>query len=257
MPMSSNRRRCASLVPVLALCALAAGAAAPPDDPGTRPFDQAELFLELNDTDGDLGIHGAVDGGEWTRLEIEDPRGRRIMGLTANRRLEQQGLTQLAFESAEPTFDELEPEAFFRRFPAGPYEIEAKAQEGDPFESVAVLSHVLAAPAVARVGGLPAAERCDAPDLPEVQAPVLIDWDPVTTSHPTIGVAGPVVIQRYQLFVERGETKLSLDLPPTLTEFEVPTSLLPPGVYKFEIIARTSTHNNTAIESCFRVRTGN
>ena len=27
------------------------------------PFDEAELFFELNDTDGDLGIHGKIDGG--------------------------------------------------------------------------------------------------------------------------------------------------------------------------------------------------
>ena len=36
------------------------------------PFDEAELFFELNNTDGDLGIHGKIDGDEWKRLEIED-----------------------------------------------------------------------------------------------------------------------------------------------------------------------------------------
>ncbi|MBK5299125.1 MAG: hypothetical protein JJE40_18385 [Vicinamibacteria bacterium] len=54
--------------------------------------------------------------------------------------------------------------------------------------------------------------------------------------------------------MEQGATKLSLDLPPTATEFEIPTSITDAGgVFKFEIIARTSTGNNTAIESCFRV----
>ncbi|MEW8382788.1 MAG: hypothetical protein AB2704_13125, partial [Candidatus Thiodiazotropha taylori] len=42
------------------------------------PFDEAELFFELNDTDGDLGIHGKVDGDEWKRLVIEDPYERRM-----------------------------------------------------------------------------------------------------------------------------------------------------------------------------------
>ncbi|MCP4874615.1 MAG: hypothetical protein GY896_03945 [Gammaproteobacteria bacterium] len=34
------------------------------DDNNEVPFDEARLFLELNDTDGDLGIHGKIDGDE-------------------------------------------------------------------------------------------------------------------------------------------------------------------------------------------------
>ena len=36
-----------------------------------REFDEAHLFFELNNTDGDLGIHGKIDGGPWTRVTIE------------------------------------------------------------------------------------------------------------------------------------------------------------------------------------------
>ena len=76
--------------------------------------------------------------------------------------------------------------------------------------------------------------------LPEVISPVLIEWDPVTRSHPRIGKDGPVKISRYQFFVEQGATKLSVDLPPTVTEFEIPRSITDTGgVFKFEIIART------------------
>ena len=161
----------------------------------------------------------------------------------------------MAFESAEPTFEELDPAAFFRRFPEGVYDIEALAQGGGTFESKVRLSHVLAAPAEATVSGLPAAESCDAAVLPEVAAPVVIDWDPVTESHPEVGKTGPVTISRYQFFVQQGDTKLSLDLLPTVTEFEIPTSMTAAGgEFKFEIIARTSTGNNTAIESCFRMQ---
>ena len=91
--------------------------------------------------------------------------------------------------------------------------------------------------------------------FPWSSVPVLIDWEPVTQSHPEIGKAGAVTISRYQFFLEQGETKLSLDLPPTVTEFEIPASLTDAGgVFKFEIIARTSTGNNTAIENCFRMQ---
>lgn len=224
-------------------------------EPASQPFAVAELFVELNDTDGDLGLHAAIDGGVWTSLEIEGPRERQLLAIVSRGRLSNQGLTQLAFESAEPTFEELDPAEFFRRFPEGVYEIEALAQGGGAFESRVRLSHVLAAPVEATVSGLAAAESCDAPVLPEVAPPVLIDWDPVTSSHPEIGKTGPVTISRYQFFVEQGATKLSLDLPPTATEFEIPASLTAAGgQFKFEIIARTSTGNNTAVESCFRVR---
>ena len=102
---------------------------------------------------------------------------------------------------------------------------------------------------------MPAAEDCDAAVLPEVSGPVLIDWDPVTKSHPEIGKRGRVRISRYQFFVEKGAFKLSVDLPPTVTEFEIPPSITAGGgVFKFEVIARTSTGNNTAIESCFVAR---
>jgi hypothetical protein len=216
-------------------------------------FSKAELFLELNDTDGDLGIHGNIDGGPYSRLEIEDPNERVILLLRAAGRLARQGLTEFFFESAEPPFDELAPAEFFRRFPEGTYEIDAVHLKGEEIEGLVVLSHVLAAPAGnITVNGIPAAENCDASPLPTVSEPVIIDWDPVTTSHPTIGKSGPVEIVRYQFDVEHEGVKVSVELPPTVTQFEVPADILALGdEFKFEIIARTATGNNTAIESCF------
>ena len=97
------------------------------DDMGDEiPFDEAELFFELNNTDGDLGIHASIDGEPWKRLSIEDPNGRRILKIGASGRLRSQGLTQLFFESAEPVFAELSPATFFARFPEGIYEIEGR-----------------------------------------------------------------------------------------------------------------------------------
>ena len=222
---------------------------------GQGRFAEAELFFELNDTDGDLGIHSSIDGQPWTNLKIEDANGRVLLNIVSNGRLRDQGLTQLFFESAEPSFDVLEPADFFSRFPAGRYEIEALLHGGGALESVAVLSHVLAAPPEnILVSGVPAAESCDVEPLPLVSPPVIIRWDPVTASHPEIGARGPIKVSRYQLFVERPGVKLSLDLPPTVTEFEVPTGVTALGKeFKFEIIVRTTAGNNTAIESCFRV----
>ena len=44
-----------------------------------------------------------------------------------------------------------------------------------------------------------------------------------------------------------------VDLPPDVTEFEVPSAGIGPGTVKFEIVARTATGNNTAVENCFVV----
>jgi hypothetical protein len=164
-------------------------------------------------------------------------------------------LTQLFLESAEPSFDELAPERFFQRFREGVYEIEGTTRWGKEFESTVRLSQVLAAPpSNVRISGVPAAEDCDAVPLPAVSEPVVIDWDPVTTSHPDIGKAGPVEIVKYQFFVERENVKLAVDLPPDVTKFRVPSSIVALGdEFKFEIIARTATGNNTAVENCFTV----
>ena len=61
--------------------------------------------------------------------------------------------------------------------------------------------------------------------------------------------------QSVSALVEREGVELSLDLPPDVTEFVVPTGVTDLGnEFKFEIIARTTTGNNTAIESCFRLQ---
>lgn len=225
------------------------------DDDRAVPFAEAEIFVELNDTDGDLGLHASIDGDPWTHLEIEGPNEKALLYILSRGRLRAQGLTQLAFESAEPTFDELSPAAFFKRFPEGVYEIEGRGLRGVEYESDAVLSHVLAAPpGNILLSGTPAAADCDADPLPGLFAPVVIDWDPVTTSHPTIGRTGPVTLNRYQLFVEGPDVSFAIDLSPSVTEFEVPMGLTRSGEeYKFEIIAQTDSGNNTAVESCFEM----
>ena len=221
------------------------------DAQGSARFAEAQLFFELNDSAGDLGIHGWIDGDAWTELEIAN-----LLEISVNRELRSQGLTQLSFESAEPSFDELEPDVFFRRFPAGRYRIVGRSTDGRRLENTVTLSQVMAGvpPSIA-VNRVRAAEDCDSP-LPTVIAPVLIDWDPVTRAHPEIGQAGPVTVSLYQLFVEGTGIKFSVDLPPSVTEFEVPVAITSRGgnQFKFEIITRTDAGNNTAVESCFRLR---
>jgi len=229
------------------------------DDGEGIPFDEAQIFLELNDTDGDLGIHGLVDGDAWKKLEIEGPDGREILAVRGRGSLGQHGLTEVFFESDEPSFDELPPAEFLPRFPEGEYEFEGKTVEGDELESTAALTHVLPAPpANILISGIPAAENCDAAPLPSVDGnePVIIKWAPVTQSHPTIGRSDPAIeIVGYQVVVEREEPTLlvfNVDLPPSQTEVQVPPQFIALGTeFKLEILVRGASGNRTAVETCF------
>jgi hypothetical protein len=228
-----------------------------------QEFEVVQIYFELNDTDGDLGIHGLIDGDDWKRLEIEGPGDRELMNIWLRNGLRRQGLTELFFESSEPTFDELSPAQFLQRFPQGKYEVAAITVDGEEFEEEVRLSHVLAGPPQnVRVNGQPGAENCDG-DLPVVSEPVTIDWDPVTTSHPTIGTPNVAVnVMQYQFVCEierEGRTPEAIafvvDLPRNRTQFTCPeefTSLSDDEV-KYEIITKLGNNNQTAVESCFEL----
>lgn len=243
------------------------------DDDDEIPFDVAEVFFELNDTDGDLGIHGKVDGGPWTKIKIKDPSERRMMVIRANGRLRRQGVTELFFESAEPTFDELPPHRFFRRFPEGIYEVEGRSQDGEELESETEVTHVMPAPPAASVNEDPRATQCDdekggyyATVVAEGD-PVTIKWDEVTMSHPDPmgGGAGvqppvPVEIHNYEVVAEvelevNGEefaSVFSVILPPEQRSITLPADFIALGdTFKYEVLAREASYNQTAVESCF------
>src|SRR5688572_1222043 len=99
------------------------------------PFDEAQLYFELNHTDGDLGFHGLIDGDAWKRLEIEAPDETALMTVWVRNNLRKQGMTEIFFESEEPTFDELSPAQFFRRFPEGVYEVEGITLDDEELEA--------------------------------------------------------------------------------------------------------------------------
>ncbi len=217
-------------------------------------FTAADVFLELNDTDGDLGIHASTNSTTpWTLMKIIGPTGL-LMEFTTRPELTAQGMSQVDFESAEPPFDELPPSRFFRRFPEGRYAIVAHGVKGERIKSYANLSHIMAAPpGNLRFNGVRAANTCDDP-LPTVVPPVTATWDLVTESHPRIGKRGAVRIARYEVFVEGGTVKLSADLAPSIAQFDIPPAATAGAQeFKFEIIAQTTTGNNTAIETCFRI----
>lgn len=227
------------------------------NDEGEIPFEVGKLFFQLNDTDGDLGIHMNVDGEPWKYLSVEDPRGRRMLNIRTRGRLRKQGLTELAFESAEPTFDEFAPEEFFARFPEGVYDIEGRLSNGEERESEVLITHVLPAPpGNLQVSGMATPDDCDEGGLPVVGNPVVLTWDAVTASHPDLGKSGPIDVTRYELAIEVEDPflKLEVDLPPDVTSFEVPVEFIAQGdEFKFQVLVTDAGGNETSSESCFEV----
>ena len=272
MPTPNERK----LIP-FAISAALALAAAPvswgqdnDDDEEEIPFEEAQLYFELNDTDGDLGFHGLLDGDGWKSLEIAGPERADgseepvLMSIWVRNALRRQGMTEIFFESEEPSFDELTPAQFFARFPKGIYEAEAITLDGEEMEAELYVSHVMPGPARGiRINGKNSAPNCDAEDLPVVSAPVTLNWDPVTKSHPTVGVPNvDVTVLSYEVVgeIEREGKKpevlvLSAVLPHGVTKFEFPESFtnLAEEEMKFEIITKLHNGNQTAVESCFEV----
>ncbi|RZV38204.1 MAG: hypothetical protein EX272_03255 [Chromatiales bacterium] len=233
------------------------------------PWDVAEVFFELNNTDGDLGIHALVDGGPWKRMQIEDADGRTILNVHARGRLRRQGMTEIFFESAEPTFDELAPEQFFNRFPEGTYEVEGQTLDGEELENETEITHAMPAPPAPTVNGVAAAMQCD-DEEPGYDAPVIeadeyvIAWPEVALTHPSLGYpqsSSDITIVNYEVVVEveletpDGEeftTVFSVILPPDVTAMTIPEEFLEQSdSFKYEVLAREESWNQTAIESCF------
>ena len=237
-------------------------------DEDDEAFEEGRLFFELNDTDGDLGIHGKVDGDEWESLEIEDPNERRMAQVKVRGRLGRQGLTEIFFESAEPTFDELDPEDFFRRFPEGWYEIEGETLDGEERENETWLSHIIPAAPVVKVNMQDPAPRdvcqCEeeeldpgeeCPELPAVSVPVTLSWMPVNSAHGGLGrdqgeplAMHGISVVYYEVVVEVDDTdyKSTAIVPAGVTSWQLPAGITdfvdeegdPAEEFKYEVLVR-------------------
>ena len=268
----NTRDTVTKLIPaVMGATALAvAGQAQAQEEEDEEEFDEARLYFELNHTDGDLGIHGFLDGDAWKSVDITgpEPLERPLLNIWVRSKLRKQGLTELFFESDEPDFDELSPAQFFNRFPEGTYEITGKTLGGGEIESEVELSHTLAGPpGNVMVNGEPAAENCDAEDLPSISPgdSITISWDAVTMSHPELGNTGlPVTVDLYQVVGEfefeedDREFVMQADILPdshAMFSFTFPTDFSNQAEeeFKFEIIMRLDNGNQTAVESCVEI----
>ncbi|MGH9789069.1 MAG: fibronectin type III domain-containing protein [Candidatus Acidiferrales bacterium] len=213
------------------------------------PFSQTRIIIEVNATDGDAGIQIFLDAEGWTRLEVFDPNGQQILDFSANGSVEQQGITELFFESAEPSFEEQTLDELFLLFPAGMYKFEATTDEGKKLSGKATLTHLI-----------PAGPELVSPEEGAVvnpALPVVISWEPVTDSFP--GTQPGVNVVAYQVIVEQVKPKsvrvFSITLPATTTQATVPPELFQTNAeYKFEVLAIEASGNQTISESTFKTQ---
>lgn len=213
--------------------------------PAQRPlrYDEHDLFIETNATDRDAGLQMKLDGEDWRRLKLRDPRGRLILDLQARGRLRRFGLTELFFEAAEPSFDEVPFRVFKRRFPSGRYSFRGRTVEGRRLVGSDRLSH-----------RVPAGPKITFPTKGAQVDPngFTVTWEPVT-------VPAGVRIVRYIVVVTRGERDLSMDLPSSARSASIPgeflASTVKPGAEsKVEVLARERSGNQTITEVSFRTR---
>jgi hypothetical protein len=196
------------------------------------PFAAVEVFIEINDTDGDAGLQIFLDAEGWRQVTVLDSNGRRIADFRGKGGVAQQGITELALESAEPSFEEQPLEEFLERFPAGFYSFLGRTVEGDELYGVAELTH-------------------DLPDGPVIVSPeegeeidpggFSVMWNEVVTPE-------GIQISGYQVIVEREDPLrvLRVDLPGTATAVSVPAEFLEAETeYSVEVIAQEVSGNKT------------
>lgn len=207
----------------------------------TLQFSDARIIIEFNDTDEDVGIQMFVDGEPYQHLKVRDPNGKRLLYIKGKQSLRVQGLTELFFESSEPSLDEVPLDEFLARFPEGMYQFTGTTTEGDTIEGEALFTHAI-------------------PDGPELLTPAegsFQDVDSVVVSWLDVADPKGSMIEAYQIIVTQeieARPKRSFDVvvPATVTSIEVPADFLQPDAdYVFEVLAIETSGNQTLSASYF------
>ncbi len=216
-------------------------------EPSVIPFDIARMIIEFNATDQDVGVQVLLDGESYKQLNAFRPDGQQILDITATSSLQEQGLTELFFESAEPSLAEVSLKEFLARFPEGAYRFEGETIDGIELEGEALFTHVI-----------PAAPVVIVPEKDAVTDPnnTIILWEPATE---TIDGSTDIDIIGYQVLVETedsarltGVRVFNADVGPSATSVTVPPEFLEPDTeYDFEVLAIEAGGNQTITASAF------
>jgi len=204
-----------------------------------RRLADAEIFIEINATDGDAGIHLFLDGEGWDRMRVFDPDGQQILDFAGHGSVGIQGITELAFESAEPSFEEQPLEDFLALFPEGIYRFEGTTTEGKLLRGRARLTHAI-------------------PEAPVLLSPAdgeVVDTENAVFEWALVPDPPGSEIVGYEVIVIAEEPPLgefSAEVSPTTTSITAPAGFMVSGsVYKWEVLAIEASGNQTISEAEF------
>ncbi|NND70545.1 MAG: hypothetical protein HKN43_03100 [Rhodothermales bacterium] len=189
-------------------------------------FADAEAFFEFNTTDNDLGLQIFLDAVGWNGIRIEDANNEQIVEVRATGPLADLGITELRFESAEPS-----PEAVLANFPPGEYLFTGRTPEGDRLVGDSELSHNFAPP--------PTITPSDGLEV-DVENTV-VEWD----------APGAELVE---IIIESEDSDAVFDIivEAEVTSLNVPPQFLEAGTeYKLEILAYAENGNRTIVETSF------
>lgn len=220
---------------VTAIVCLLAASAAPAA--WAKKLDDAEIFFEINDTDGDAGIQVFLDGEGWDVMEMRGPNGLEF-SVVAQRGIGMQGITEFFFESAEPSFDVQTLDELLALFPEGEYKFKGFTTEGRRLKGRAELTHALPA---APVFIFPLeGDEVDPDDA-------VFSWEPVPDPPGS-------EIEEYEVVVECEEpgAEMFVKVPADITAVTVPPEVLEDQEEcKWEVLAIEESGNKTITESEF------
>lgn len=195
-------------------------------------LDQARLIFEFNSSGNDLGIQVFLDGEAWKELKIINPKGKTIFEVEGEGIVAKQGLTELFFESEEPTLDEVPLEEMLARFPEGVYKFKGRTVDGAKLVGTATLSHIIPDPTVI---------LSPAPGDAVDPANAVISWEAVN-SPSGVNITG------YQVIVG----SFQITLPASKTSVTIPPEFLESGqLYLFEVLVIDANRNQTITEGSF------
>ena len=246
-----------SLTVTLALILSPIGLASPlladtctvPDGPG-RPINHANLFIEDNAGDGDIGVHGYFDDHGWSELCVFDPAGTLILRVMPTGIMGDLGIAGVFFESREPEYADWDFAALKAAWPEGEYSLRAMGSDGELMTGAALFTHALPTmPVIVTPATVPSADQGPLPVVPV--ADLRVEWQPVTTTQD----GGPVTIRAYQIWVNKenhvddnGFSRPNFDIHVSadVTSLVVPAAFFDPAsIYEIEVVAIEESGNQT------------
>ena len=225
--------------PVRLLLFFLAGAAAlvVPFPARAGQFEEARLYIEYNSTDNDLGFHVFLDAEDWKSVKIVNPAGVTLVEVNGKGPYGRPGLglSELFFEGAEPSLDDVPLNDLLALFPEGKYKFLGVTAAGAKLTSTSTFSHAVPAGPVVST---------------EVSGDnIVIRWQPVTGPPPGFPNE-KIEIVGYQVIVE----PFQVTLPASSTEVTLPREFaqtLKAGSHGFEVLAIDASGNQTITAGSF------